>query len=48
MEIEPNPYDIVDGELLSSDGNLLFVDEETGTQYTFKYLMDKNLQYQEV
>ena len=31
IEIEPNPYDIVDGELLSSDGNLLLVDEETGT-----------------
>ena len=31
MGIEPNPYDIVDGELLSSDGNLLLVDEETGS-----------------
>ena len=31
MGIEPNPYDIVDGELLSSNGNLLLVDEETGS-----------------
>lgn len=31
MGIEPNPYDIVDGELLSSDGNLLLVDEQTGS-----------------
>ena len=28
--IKPNPYDIVNGELLSSDGNLLLMDE-TGT-----------------
>ena len=26
-----NPYEIIDGELISSDGNLLLMDEETGT-----------------
>ena len=31
LGIEVNPYDIVDGVLLSSNGNLLLMDENTGS-----------------
>ena len=31
LGIEPNPYEIVDGELLSSDKNLALMDKNTGT-----------------
>ena len=31
LGIEVNPYDIIDGVLISSNGNLLLMDEKTGT-----------------